>query len=154
MPGTDGAQTPFWSPDSGWIGFFADGNLKKVRVPDGLVRQIAGSVSTVGGAAWNRDDVIVFPLSPGGLSRVSAHGGPVTRVTTGEGSHFWPQFLDDGDHFIYVASLRTSICIGSLKNGTSRTADLMTFPTRVSALAHVPGYIFFVQDSALYATTL
>ena len=53
MPGTDGAKTPFWSPDSGWIGFFADGNLKKVRVSNGLVQQIAGSVSTVGGAAWN-----------------------------------------------------------------------------------------------------
>ena len=65
----------------------------------GSSRQIAGSVSTVGGAAWNADDVIVFPLSPGGLSRVSAQGGTVTAVTTGEGSHFWPQFLEDGDHF-------------------------------------------------------
>jgi eukaryotic-like serine/threonine-protein kinase len=151
MPGTDGAQTPFWSPDSGWIGFFADGNLKKVRVSNGLVQQIAGSVSTVGGAAWNRDDVIVFPLSPGGLSRVSAQGGPVTRVTTGEGSHFWPQFLDDGDHFIYAASLPPRICIGSLANGTPSQPDLMAFPMRVSALAHVPGYVFFVQDAVLYA---
>ena len=127
MPGTDGAKTPFWSPDSGWIGFFADGNLKKVRVSNGLVLQIAGSVSTVGGAAWNADDVIVFPLSPGGLSRVSAQGGPVTRVTTGEGSHFWPQFLDDGDHFIYAATLPARICIGSLKErrlAHSRPDDL------------------------------
>ena len=82
---------------------------------------------------------------------MSAQGGPVTRVTTGEGSHFWPQFLDDGDHFIYAATLPARICIGSLKGGASRTPDLMTFPMRVSALAHVPGYIFFVQDSALFA---
>jgi hypothetical protein len=30
LPGTDNANQPFWSPDSRFIGFFADGKLKKI----------------------------------------------------------------------------------------------------------------------------
>src|SRR5262249_57087226 len=36
IPGTDNAARPVWSPDSRWIGFFADGQLKKAR-PSGAV---------------------------------------------------------------------------------------------------------------------
>ena len=149
LPGTEGANTPFWSPDSQWIGFFAANSLKKVRVSSGLTQVIATNVQTKGGAAWNADDVIVFPAALGGLSRVSAQGGPVTPVTTGEGSHFWPQFLGDGQHFIYADSVSRSIRIGSLDNEPPRT--LMKFPVRISSLAYVPGYIFFVQDASLFA---
>ena len=149
LPGTDGANTPFWSSDSQWIGFFAANSLKKVRISSGLTQVIATNVQTRGGAAWNADDVIVFQDWPGGLSRVSAQGGQVTPVTTGEGSQFWPQFLGDGQHFIYADSTSRSIHLASLDNDPPRT--LMTFPVRISALAYVPGYILFVQDDSLFA---
>ncbi len=149
LPGTEGANTPFWSPDSQWIGFFAANSLKRVRVSSGLTQVVAGNVATFGGAAWNADGVIVFPEALGGLSRVSAQGGPVSQITKGEGNHFWPQFLADGKHFIYTAPSPASLGIGSLDREASRT--LMKFPVRVSALAYVPGYVFFVQDAALFA---
>jgi serine/threonine protein kinase/Tol biopolymer transport system component len=152
MVGTEGAHTPFWSPDSKWIGFFADNSLKKVRVSSGLAQVIAGNVSCCGGATWNADDVIVFPAANGvGLSRVSAQGGSISLVTKneGEGGHLWPQFLEDGTHFIFGAGTSRSIYVGSL--GNERPRLLMTFPLRISSLAHVPGYIFFVQDGALFA---
>jgi serine/threonine protein kinase/Tol biopolymer transport system component len=147
MPGTEGANSPFWSPDSQWIGFFADNNLKKVRVSSGLVRPIASNTSTRGGATWGVADVIVFRPSAGGLSRVSARGGAVSRLTRAVG--FWPQFLGDGEHFIYAAALSNSINISSLRDEAPRS--LMTFPVRVSSIAYVPGYIFFVQDATLFA---
>ncbi len=149
LPGTDGASTPFWSSDSQWIGFFAANSLKKVRISSGLTQVIATNVRNKGGAAWNADDVIVFQAWPGSLSRVFAHGGQVTPVTTGEGTHFWPQFVGDGRHFIYAASVSRSINIASLDNDRART--LMTFPVRISSLAYVPGYVFFVQDASLFA---
>ena len=149
LPGTDGANTPFWSSDSQWIGFSAANSLKKVRISSGLTQVIATNVQNKGGAAWNADDVIVFQDFPGGLSRVSAQGGQVTPVITGDGSQFWPQFLGDGLHFIYADSVSRSIRIASLDNDRPRT--LMTFPVRISSLAHVPGYIFFVQDASLFA---
>jgi serine/threonine protein kinase len=151
ISGTEGASSPFWSPDSQWVGFFAENSLKKVRISNRLVQIVARNVTTYGGAAWNADDVIVFPRTrPGGLSRVSAQGGPVVPATTPvEGSHFWPQFLADGEHFIYAATIPGRLSLGSLRNEPPR--ELMKFPVRISSLAYVPGYILFVQDSTLFA---
>jgi serine/threonine protein kinase len=149
LPGTDGARTPFWSPDSQWLGFFAANTLRKVRVSSGLTQIIASDVSTFGGAAWNVDDVIIFPGFRGGLTRVSAKGGPVSRVTIDEGTHFSPQFLRDGKHFVYASGLPGTIRVGTLGDEPPRT--LMTFPVRISTLGYAPGYVFFVQDSTLFA---
>jgi Tol biopolymer transport system component/tRNA A-37 threonylcarbamoyl transferase component Bud32 len=150
MPGTEGANTPFWSTDSQWIGFFAANSLKKIRVSTGLTQVVATNVQTKGGAAWSANDVILFTTGPGGLARVSAQGGPVSpATTTSEGSHFWPQFLGDGDHFIYAAAVSSSIYLGSLASDAPRM--LMKFPVRISSLAYVPGYVFFVQDATLFA---
>jgi Tol biopolymer transport system component len=149
MPGTEGANSPFWSPDSQWVGFFAGNSLKKVRVSSGLVQPVASDAFTRGGAAWNANDVIVFRAGPGGFSRVSARGGPVSPVPTRGESGFWPQFLGDGDHFIFATPASGSIHIGSLGNEAPRI--LMKFPVRISSLAYVPGYIFFVQDATLFA---
>ncbi len=150
MPGTEGARSPFWSPDSQWIGFSAGNSLKKVRVSSGLVQPIATDVTTSGGATWNADDVIVFGGGPGGLYRVSARGGPISMVTTtDEGGHFWPQFLEDGEHFIFAAAIPGRVYVGSL--GHEEPRILMKFPVRTSSLAHVPGYILYVQDAILFA---
>jgi serine/threonine protein kinase len=150
LSGTEGANTPFWSTDSEWIGFFAANSLKKLRISTRLTQVVATNVQTKGGAAWNADNVIVFSAGPGGLSRVSAQGGPVSpATTTSEGSHFWPQFLGDGNHFIYAAAATGSICLGSLGNEAPRI--LMKFPVRISSLAYVAGYVFFVQDATLFA---
>jgi eukaryotic-like serine/threonine-protein kinase len=149
MAGTDDASGPFWSPDSEWVGFFAGNSLKKVRVSSGLVQPIASNVSSRGGASWNTADVIVFRSGPGGMVRVSARGGAVVPVATTNDPGFWPQFLGDGTHFLYAAPTSATIEIGSLEGGRSRT--LMKFPVRISSLAYVPGYVFYVQDATLFA---
>ena len=149
LPGTEGARTPFWSPDSQWLGFFAANTLKKVRVSSGVTQLIASDVFTYGGAAWNIDDVIVFPHFRGGLTRVSAKGGPVSRVTLDEGTHFSPQFLRDGKHFVYASGVLQEIRVGTFGGEPPRT--LMKFPVAVSTLGYAPGYVFFVQDSTLFA---
>ena len=40
LAGTQGASFPFWSPDSRFIGFFADGRLKKIEVTGGPVQTL------------------------------------------------------------------------------------------------------------------
>ena len=90
-----GATGPFFSPDGAWVGFFADGMLKKVSVRGGTPITLCEAPGPRGGS-WSEDDVIVFaPLSRAGLSLVSADGGtpePVTELDTehGETSHRLP----------------------------------------------------------------
>ena len=38
---TDGASMPFWSPDSRWLGFFAQGKLKKIEVATARIQTLA-----------------------------------------------------------------------------------------------------------------
>lgn len=152
LPGTEDATTPFWSPDSQWVGFFSGSTLKKVRVPNGPTQVIATDVVTFGGAAWNRDDVIIFPGFRGETARVSAHGGAVSRVAVDEGIQFSPQFLRDGKHFIYAAGQIAALRVGSLDGQPSRT--LMTFPVRISTVGYANGHVFFVVDDSLFARPL
>ena len=108
---TEGATYPFWSPDSRWLAFFADGKLKKLDVSGGPVQTICDAPSGRGGT-WNKDGVIVFtPNGAGGvgLQRVSASGGTITPISKldtnrGERSHRWPRFLPDGRHYLYLAA--------------------------------------------------
>jgi hypothetical protein len=90
---TEGADYPFWSADGKWIGFFADGKLKKLELASGQVRAICDAPSGRGGT-WSKDDVIVFAATArmGGLFRVSASRGAPQMVTQidrsrGETSH-------------------------------------------------------------------
>ena len=76
--GTEGgARDPFFSPDGEWIGFSADGQLKKINIGGGAaisLCEIAFS-SVRGGASWNVDDSILFAEPGTGILRVSAAGG-------------------------------------------------------------------------------
>lgn len=148
LSGTESANTPFWSPDSQWVGFFAGNSLKKVRVSTGIAQTVASPASTFAGAAWSVRDVILFPAGSGGLSRVSAQGGPLSQATKGQ-NQFWPQFLPDGEHYLYAAPPPAKIMIGSLGEEPHRA--LMSFPLRISALGYAAGYVFYVQDRELFA---
>src|SRR5262249_47687159 len=40
LPGTDGTSRPFWSPDSRFLGFMAEGKLKKIEVTGGPAQKV------------------------------------------------------------------------------------------------------------------
>jgi Tol biopolymer transport system component/predicted Ser/Thr protein kinase len=109
VPGTSGSNSPFWSPDGREIAFFAEGKLKAVSAEGGPVRIICDAQDGRGGS-WGSSGVILFSPARGGpVFRVPAEGGPRTPVTstTAEsnlsvvGSHRWPHFMPDGEHFTY-----------------------------------------------------
>ena len=100
--GTDGAESPFWSPDSRSVGFFADGKLSRLDVDGGSVRVLAPAPGGQNGT-WNRDDVILFASLGSPIARVPAAGGQPVALSglAQQGSDFSPQFLPDGRHFLY-----------------------------------------------------
>ena len=124
LPGTDRADFPFWSPDSRFIGFFADGNLKKIEASGGPPQTLCDAPGGRGGA-WNRDGVIIFsPRAIGPLHRVSSSGGAATPLTTfdasgGEIGHRSPSFLPDGRSFLFFVQGgddKQGIYLGSLES--------------------------------------
>ena len=72
VPGSEGAYSPVFSPDGQWIGFFADGKLKKIPTAGGVAMSLADAPNNRGGV-WLDDDTIVFsPQFNSGLSRIAA----------------------------------------------------------------------------------
>ncbi len=107
LSGTNGAAFPFWSPDGRFIGFFAEGKLKKIDIFGAPPQVLADAANGIGGT-WSRDGIILFAPSNGPLFRVAAAGGVPAQVTElnksrNETAHRFPHFLPDSDHFLYVA---------------------------------------------------
>ena len=106
LPGTESSlRSPFWSPDSQSLGFFAGAKLKKVAVSGGSPVELCDAIG-VGGGTWNRDNIIVFGSGVGPLQKVWFSGGPSTPVATmgkDETGHWSPWFLPDGQHFLYLS---------------------------------------------------
>ena len=108
LDGTEKASDPFWSPDGTFIGFFANGKLKKIPSAGGAATVLADATNPHGGS-WSRDNVILYaPEIRGGLWRINAAGGTPQRATQLDYSkhttHRWPSFLPDGRHFLYYAT--------------------------------------------------
>jgi Tol biopolymer transport system component len=105
IPATDGASTPFFSPDGRWLGFYAGGMLKKVSVAGGVPLTICDA-PPVWSATWGERDTIVFAttLAESGLWRVSAIGGEAVQITTpkaDEAQHGYPQLLPGGTQVLF-----------------------------------------------------
>ena len=150
LAGTDGAHTPFWSPDSRLIGYFANRKLFKTDASGGRP-QVLCDVGEYSGGAWNRDGVILFGGLEG-LYRVSSQGGTpelATKVSPKEEAHRWPSFLPDGRHFVFLGDADTTedhhIRVGSLD---SQDSQILFGAISRMAFAQ-PGYLLYVNQGAL-----
>ena len=134
IEGTEGARSPFWSPDSTFIGFAAGAELKKVSVQGGLAIRLCALPSRfIYGASWSPDgELIVFSSGqPRALHEVPARGGapsvvispdePETQAGSLRGRVFDPHFLpaEGGSRLLVFA-------FGTLAGSTLAVQDLET----------------------------
>jgi DNA-binding winged helix-turn-helix (wHTH) protein/Tol biopolymer transport system component len=151
LPETQGADGPFWSPDSQSLGFFANDQLKTVRVSGGAPVIICEArIGQVPGGAWSHNGVILFGAA-GPLWKVGVSGGNATPVATlgpGEIAHRWPSFLPDGEHFLYLAEAygRSELRVGSLAS-----PDTTSLGRYESQGVYASGYLLFVRSGRLMA---
>jgi Tol biopolymer transport system component len=108
IPGTEGAEYPFWSPDGKSIGFFSASKLRRVAVSGGPVLDICDAPRPRGGT-WAPDNTILFaPDITSGIFRVSASpGSTATEIVPrakGNTTNRWPHILSDGKHLVYLGT--------------------------------------------------
>jgi serine/threonine protein kinase len=156
LPGTEGASYPFWSPDSRFLGFFADAKLKKIDVSAGSLQVLCDARPGYGGT-WNAEGVILFaPRIGEGLYRVSDAGGDPAKVTTLDASrheaiHAYPAFLPDGRHFLFGAGT-LAVDGRGLRLGSLDSHDTTpVLNVNSNALYAPPGYLLFVREGNLMA---
>jgi serine/threonine protein kinase/dipeptidyl aminopeptidase/acylaminoacyl peptidase len=154
IPGTMNAAAPFWSPDSRFIGFYADGTLKKVDVAGGPVVTITRA-SAGPAASWGANDVIAFTDNTN-IARVSASGGVATKITSvrqeeGERLHISPFFLPDGRHFLYAVGLAGSVVKSIRIASITGDTDVVLLPDATSNAMYASGRLVFLRDTTLMA---
>ena len=168
LPGTEGAGPHFWSPDSRFVAFYAEGTLMRVDVGSGAVRALcdAPGAGPFRLGAWSRDGTILFVVSeapgqPEGLFRVSADGGSpepfeVVDAAGREMRVAWPSFLPDGRHFLSVCSTAGAgedatdetggTCVVSMATGEARR--ILDVP---SYSEYAAGHLLYSERSVLFA---
>jgi serine/threonine protein kinase len=161
LAATEGANAPFWSPDSRFVAFSsgvfgARNSLKKIDISGGPAQTICDLPNGAVMGSWSQDGVILFGDITGPLFRVSADGGPAQPVTElnrsrRETGHMWPYFLPDGRHFLYLAvsadARENGIFAGVLDS--NQTQLVMRGTSNTSYVP--PGYLIYSNQGTVLA---
>jgi len=158
LPGSEGGTYPFWSPDEKWVGFFADGKMKKAPVNGGPVLALADTPRARGGT-WSENGMIVYtPTTQSALFEVPAAGGTprqITKIEVGvHTTHRWPVWLPGGKQFLYLATSHEHEGASDRNGIYVATPDGKENRFLLPADANVvvtPDYLLFVQNGNLMA---
>jgi serine/threonine-protein kinase len=160
MAGTEGGTDPFFSPDGQWIGFFADGKLKKVAVQGGAPVTLCDAGSPRGGS-WGDDDHIVFtPDISADVMWVSSAGGtPQRLILTGatDAIRRWPQVLPGARAVLFTESANpfswedADIGVVSAQTGHVKIVQRGGYAARYVPSPYGAGHLMYVHQSTLFA---
>jgi eukaryotic-like serine/threonine-protein kinase len=158
IAGTEGGDNPFLSPDNRWVGFSADGKLKKVPVEGGVPGTLCDLSAWFLGATWGHDNSIVFADGwDAGLSRLSAEGGKPEILTKPdpkrkETGHRLPSWLPNGKAVLFTV-IRNGWdwhpCLALLR---LETRDWRILLEDAADARYVPsGHLVFLREGTLMA---
>ncbi len=144
--GTEGAATPFISPNGEWVGFMPSRGsraLLKVSIFGGPAVTLTEMPNAIVGASWGTDERIIFGSSGDALYRVAAGGGEAEPLTTpdaeqGELSHFWPAIIPGANAVLFLIAHGNA-----LTDGQVAVLDLDTLEIKRLGVSGVnPHYVY------------
>jgi len=159
LSGTENGRDPFFSPDGKWIGFFADGEMKKISVQGGAPVVLCDAPNPHG-ASWGEDgNIVMASWGFDVLWRVPAEGGTLQPVTKRQGvvSHIWPQTLPGSEAVLFTLSSivvtqeDTSIAAVSLKTGEIKTLVRGGYFGRYLPTGNATGHLIYIHEGVLFA---
>jgi serine/threonine protein kinase/Tol biopolymer transport system component len=164
VPGTDGATSVFWKPDSRSLAFFANRKLKRIELPTGaavLICDVQETSLTHG--TWGADGVILMG-EPNGerIYSVPAAGGTPRETlsrnrSNGEARVAWPWFLPDGKRFLYTARLddgEGELRLGRLNGGALEGVTQSVMRLSSNAQWVDPDIVVFAREGVLMGQRL
>ncbi|MBK7875962.1 MAG: protein kinase [Planctomycetes bacterium] len=159
LEGTEDARSPFWSPDSRQIGFFADGKLQRVGLGGAPPVVVADFPPGWALATWSVDGTLLLDLTestdeegwyvvePGATRARKIRGFPPDREVGPDKSHPW--FLPDGRHFLFTQPFEEKPW---LQLGSLDSPEVKRLTNAASKAVYVePGYVLYVRDGVLLA---
>ncbi|MGB8960039.1 MAG: protein kinase [Candidatus Aminicenantales bacterium] len=157
IAGTEGGDDPFLSPDNRWVGFWADGKLKKVSVDGGVPITLCDLPAWFYGANWGRDGIVFADKYDTGLSIVSAEGGKPEILTKldpkrEEYSHRLPSWLPNGKAVLFTVMRHewdSQPCLALLRLDTHDWRVLL--PDAADARYVPTGHLVFLRQGTLMA---
>ena len=168
LQNTEGARSPFWSPDSRTVAFAIDEKLMRIDVEGGPPRLVSEVSNNIGVGSWGTNGTILFGSRLGGpIYRVADTGGTAVPVTALdqprlEGFHAIPSFLRDGKRFVYLRNSADpklqGIFVGSLDLAPDQQPLDMLVQSRLGAgyyaLAGGPSRLLFIDNGNLVSQEL
>jgi len=159
VAGSEGAENPFFSPDSRWIGFTTRGRIRKVPIGGGVPVDIVDVPTGVRGCVWLADDTIVYSGTATGLMQVSARGGaapvPLTKLdlSKSDKTHRSLVALPGGKAIVFVIGSNE---IGSYDEGRIVALELATGTITDLAKGYAPvyspsGHLLYIRDATTFA---
>ena len=156
LPGTEGGELPFFSPDGNWVAFWAKDAVFKVPVNGGAPIEIGKVRFGARGGSWSRNGTIVLGGVNRGLQQMDANGGDTLQITEldlarGDEYHAWPEALPDGEHVLFTVATGDSseIVVQSLETETWRIVDGLSGAAQPRYLDS--GYLVFYRFGTLFA---
>jgi serine/threonine-protein kinase len=159
LAGAEDATQPFFSPDSQWIAFFADGKLKKISVHGDAPEVICDSRAAQTGSWGDDGNIILGNRNDSALSKVSSSGGTPAPFTTldkskSETSQHWPQVLPGSKVVLYTSQATNTnsyedadIVAYTVASGQAKTILHGGF----HAIYLPAGYLVYMHTGTLFA---
>jgi hypothetical protein len=146
--GTEGARSPFFSPDSHWLGFWGDNKIRKIPMAGGVPTEVC---DVAGAATWGDDETIIVAQG-GKLYRVPSMGGKPEEIRVQGAPVSWgdPVFLPGSAAVLAVAVEGPAVGPSHIEAIRLATGERFTLAEGTSPRFGAPDQLLFEQRGNLW----